>query len=118
MIDRAQPMTLHTLLATPNLDDVAADYAKLALHNLTTSDGVGHGHPYRAEPPAGVIGWYEDLHARALEAQPELAPAVEEAKESIVGLQGWLEENLDSFTAPAGVGAAQYDWYLKHAKIR
>ncbi|WP_375205692.1 DUF885 family protein [Hyphococcus sp.] len=103
--------------ARDNLDDVAADYAKLALHNLTTSDGVGHGHPYRAEPPAGVIGWYEDLHARALEVQPELAPAVEEAKESIVGLQGWLEENLDSFTAPAGVGAAQYDWYLKHAKL-
>ncbi|WP_428409552.1 DUF885 family protein [Hyphococcus sp.] len=103
--------------ARENLDDVAADYAKLALHNLTTSDGVGHGHPYRAVPPAGVIGWYEDLHARVAETQPELVPAVEEAKASINEFKTWLEDNLGNFTAPAGVGAEQYDWYLKHAKL-
>ena len=39
--------------AQANLDDVATDYARLAIRNLTTSDGVGHGHPYRAVPPAG-----------------------------------------------------------------
>ncbi len=47
--------------AQATLDDVATDYARLALHNLRNTDGVGHGHPYRAVPPAGVIGWYEDL---------------------------------------------------------
>ncbi len=103
--------------ARDNLDDVAADYATLAIHNLTKPDGVGHGHPYRAVPPAGVIGWYEDLHARALERQPELAPTVAAAKDSIIEFNDWLNTNLDSFTAPAGVGASQYDWYLKHAKL-
>ncbi len=103
--------------ARENLDNVAADYAKLAIHNLTASDGVGHGHPYRASPPAGVIGWYKDLHARADETQPDLVPAVAEAKASIDEFKNWLQDNLDSFTSPAGVGAEQYDWYLKHAKL-
>ena len=65
----------------------------------------------------GVIGWYDDLRTRALEAQPELVPAVEAARASVIGYHQWLENNLDSFAAPAGVGAAQYDWYLKHAKL-
>jgi len=45
---------------------------------LTTSDGVEDGYPYREEPPAGVIGWYEDLFARA-ETQPELKPDISAA---------------------------------------
>lgn len=103
--------------AKQNLDDVATDYAKLAIHNLTTSDGVGHGHPYRATPPAGVIGWYDDLLARAREAQPDLIPAVEAARNAAVDYRDWLTSNMSSFTSAAGVGAAQYDWYLKHAKL-
>ena len=39
--------------ARTHLDDVAADYADLAIHNLNNADGVGHGHPYRPTPPAG-----------------------------------------------------------------
>ena len=57
--------------ARNQLDDVAADYADLAIHNLNHADGVGHGHPYREVPPAGVLGWYDDLLERAA-AQPEL----------------------------------------------
>ena len=53
---RAVPVLVQE--AMQNLDEVAADYADLALHNLSNSDGVGHGHPYRATPPAGVLGWY------------------------------------------------------------
>lgn len=106
-----------TAAAKQNLDGVATDYAKLALHNLTTSDGVGHGHPYRATPPAGVIGWYEDLLARARATQPELVPAVEAARNAAVDYHDWLTSNMESFTGAAGVGAAQYDWYLKHAKL-
>lgn len=103
--------------ARNNLDDVAGDYAALAIHNLTTSDGVGHGHPYRATPPAGVIGWYEDLLARAETAQPELVPAIAEATSATEDFLQWLTLNMPEFTAQAGVGAAQYDWYLKHAKL-
>ena len=40
--------------AKKNLVDVAADYADLAIHNLSSPDGVGHGFPYRATPPAGM----------------------------------------------------------------
>ena len=103
--------------AQATLDDVAADYARLALHNLRHADGVGHGHPYRAQPPAGVIGWYEDLLGRAREMQPELVPAVEAALAGVRGFDAWLERNLAGFRGQAGVGKARYDWYLRHAKL-
>jgi hypothetical protein len=51
--------------ARAHLDEVAADYADLAIYNLVNADGVGHGYPYRATPPAGVLGWYDDLLGRA-----------------------------------------------------
>jgi hypothetical protein len=99
------------------LDDVAADYARLALHNLRQPDGVGHGHPRRPVPPAGVIGWYEDLLTQAREHQPELVPQVEIALGAVREFDAWLERGLPTFTARAGVGRARYDWYLRHAKL-
>ena len=42
-----------TATARANLKNVPGDYADLALHNIDTADGVGHGHPYRPVPPAG-----------------------------------------------------------------
>jgi len=30
---------------------------------VENSDGVNHYHPYREVPPAGIIGWYDDLLA-------------------------------------------------------
>jgi len=103
--------------AQATLDDVATDYARLALHNLRNTDGVGHGHPYRAVPPAGVIGWYEDLLGRARSSQPELVPVVERALASVREFDGWLERRMPEFRGKAGVGKARYDWYLQHAKL-
>lgn len=103
--------------AQQTLDDVATDYARLALHNLRNTDGVGHGHPYRPVPPAGVIGWYEDLLGRARSTQPGLVPAVERALDAVRGFDGWLEQRMPEFRGKAGVGKARYDWYLKHAKL-
>jgi hypothetical protein len=103
--------------AQESLDDVATDYARLALHNLRQPDGVGHGHPRRPVPPAGVIGWYEDLLARANAEQPELVPHVERALGAVRGFDAWLERGLPTFTGKAGVGRARYDWYLRHAKL-
>ena len=57
--------------AQQNLDEVAADYADLALHNLTTADGVGHGYPYRAVPPAGVLGWYDESNPECADWRPK-----------------------------------------------
>lgn len=79
--------------ASKQLTDVAADNADLALFNLTTSDGVGHGHPQRDVPPAGVIGWYEDLLATARKSQPEIVPDVDRALTAVRQFHGWLSEN-------------------------
>lgn len=103
--------------ARATLDDVARDYALLAIHNLTKADGVGHGHPRRETPPAGVIGWYDDLLARAVGRQPDLVDDVRAARDAVVGFKDFLEANLPRYTAKAGVGAARYDWYLKHVKL-
>lgn len=98
------------------LDDVAADYADLAIHNLANPDGVGHGYPYRADPPAGVLGWYRDLQQRAGD-QPELLPAIEAARAAVEDFYGWLKNQRPGWTASAGVGEAAFDWYLKHVKL-
>ena len=98
------------------LDDVAADYASLAIHNLTQADGVGHGYPYRSTPPAGVLGWYEDLLERA-KIQPELKPDIEAAQSSVRVFHAWLLENRSRWTAAAGVGKPAFDWYLTYVKL-
>lgn len=103
--------------ARANLAGVAADYADLAIRNLSHADGVGHGFPYRPTPPRGVIGWYDDLLERARSQQPELVDAIEATKRSVVGFRDWLVENRPSMTAPAGVGKDRFDWYLKHVKL-
>jgi hypothetical protein len=98
------------------LDDVAADYADLAIYNLGNADGVGHGYPYRAEPPAGVLGWYDDLLSRA-ETQPELLDDIRAARRAVAGFGEWLRAQRPQWTASAGVGADAFDWYLRHVKL-
>jgi hypothetical protein len=100
-----------------NLVDVAADYADLAIFNLSNSDGVGHGFPYRAEPPPGVLGWYDDLLGRARDRQPELVRQIETARAAVASFRDWLIENRSDMTANAGVGKEAFDWYLKHVKL-
>jgi hypothetical protein len=103
--------------AKATLDNVARDYALLAIHNLTKADGVGHGHPRRETPPASVIGWYDDLLARAVGRQPELVNDVRAARAAVTAFKDHLEANLPRYTAKAGVGAKRYDWYLRHVKL-
>lgn len=111
---RAVPVLVNE--ARRHLDDVAADYADLAIHNLSHADGVGHGYPYRAQPPAGVLGWYDDLRQRAT-AQPELLPDIEAAQAAVRDFDAWLKAQRPRWTASAGVGEAAFDWYLKHVKL-
>ena len=113
---RLRAVPVLTVMAQTWLDDVAADYAALAIHNLTRADGVGHGYPYRSTPPAGVLGWYEDLMERAQE-QPELLPDIEAARSAVGDFHVWLTENRSGWKAPAGVGKAAFDWYLKYVKL-
>ena len=100
-----------------NLVEVAADYADLAIFNLSNSDGVGHGFPYRAEPPPGVLGWYDDLLNRARDRQPGLVGKIQTARSAVASFRDWLIENRADMTANAGVGKEAFDWYLKHVKL-
>lgn len=103
--------------ARGRLDEVAADYADLAIRNLTHADGVGHGYPYRATPPAGVLGWYDDLRQRAAADQPALLPDIEAARQAITQFHDWLVAQRPGWTARAGAGRAVFDWYLRQVKL-
>ena len=103
--------------AKRNLTEVAADYADLAIFNLTNADGVGHGYPYRATPPAGVLGWYTDFLQRAATEQPELRSDISAARESVQDFHDWLTENRSRMTGKGGVGKQKFNWYLKHVKL-
>jgi hypothetical protein len=104
--------------AKRNLDPsiVPADFVKLALFNLRNSDGVNHMHPYREVPPAGVIGWFDDLLARAQKQQRELVPDIRRAKAAAEDLERWLQQQQPRMTSPAGFGARLFDWYLMNVK--
>jgi len=100
-----------------NLTDGAADYLALARFNMRNPDGVGHGHPYRAVPPAGVIGWYEDLRGRASESRPDMVPVIDRALAAVEGFADWLDDAAPRMTARGGVGEARFDWYMRNAKL-
>jgi hypothetical protein len=103
--------------AERNLTEGAADLADLALHNLTTQDGVNHGYPYREVPPAGIVGWYADLLARVEKQQPALRGDVLAAKRAVEQYRDWLVGKRPTMTAEAGVGPELFDWYIRHVKL-
>lgn len=111
---RAVPDTLAA--AKSNLADVAADFALRAVYTLSQSDGVGLGHPYRDLPPAGTMGWYEDLLERVERQQPELVDAARAARNAVRDFHGWLVENEENFTSPNGVGEKMLDWFVWHVE--
>lgn len=103
--------------AEATLTEVPADYADLALFNLENSDGVNHYHPIRAVPPPGIIGWYDDLLARARTRQPALVPRIEAARAALSGFRDWLHARRPRLTAEAGVGPARFQWYITHVRM-
>jgi hypothetical protein len=103
--------------AKGNLSEVPVDFADLALFNLENSDGVNHYHPYRAVPPAGIIGWFDDLLSRARAGQPEIALEVAEARKAVVDFRDWLRSQRPSMTGSAGVGPSRFQWYMTHVRM-
>jgi hypothetical protein len=103
--------------AKVNLTDVAADYADLAIFNLSNPDGVEHGYPYRATPPQGVLGWYADFLGRAEKQQRDLRSDISAAGKAVEDFNAWLKEKRPGMTAKAGVGRANVDWYLRNVKL-
>lgn len=111
---RAIPPSLDA--ARGNLTEVAADYADLAIRSLVQSDGVENGYPYRADPPDGVIGWFEDLYARA-EVQPELEADIAAALAALREFHEWLVDSRPSMTGRNGVGKEALDWFVRYGLL-
>ena len=103
--------------AIENLTQPAGELARLAIFLLDRFDGVGQGEPYRDEPPAGTIGWFEDLCGRLAPGDSELLGDCREATASAQRYRDWLAENLDGMEASAAIGAENYNWYLKHVRL-
>lgn len=116
---RGQLRTIPPMLAAArdNLTEVPADYADLALFNLDNSDGVNHYHPYRTVPPAGIIGWYDDMLGRARSHQPEIVPEIVAARTALIGFRDWLRASRPAMTARAGVGPERFQWYITHVRM-
>ncbi|HVS14535.1 MAG TPA: DUF885 family protein [Thermoanaerobaculia bacterium] len=103
--------------ARANLGEAAGELAGQAIFQLESFDGVGQGEPYRDDPPAGTIGWYQDLCARAASALPEILPACRDALAAVRGWRDWLRARLSSLPSSAGIGRDQLDWYLRHVRL-
>jgi hypothetical protein len=114
---RLKTIPLYLRQARINLDSIAVEYADLALHGLSNGDGVGHGMPYRAVEPAGLIGWFADLRGRAEKQQPALLPDIKAAEKAILGFRDWLIAARPGITAHAGVGGPAYDWFLTNVRL-
>ena len=114
---RLRAIPAYLAQARINLDAMATDYADLAIHSLSNGDGVGHGMPYRAVEPAGLIGWFADLRARAAKTQPALLPDIAAAEKAIAGYRAWLVTRRPQITARAGVGKPAYDWFLTNVRL-
>lgn len=116
LIQRLKRISALTASAMANLRDVPSDFADFALHNLTHSDGVNHGHPHREVPPDGVLGWFDDLLKRAREQQPDLVDDIRTARAAARTFNDWLAEHRNDMTGQAGIGEELLDWYLMHVK--
>ncbi len=101
--------------ARESLAGASRELAGLALHHLENYDGVGQGEPFRREPPAGIIGWYDDL-ARRLNGSP-LQSEVDDTNSAVRSFRDWLREREPELTAPAWVGLEEFNWYLRHVRL-
>lgn len=112
---RAVPRTIAA--ARLNLTEPAGELAGIAHFHLTRSDGVNQGEPRRDPPPAGIIGWYEDLRARLAAHDKALVPLADSALTSLRGFATWLATERPRMTAPAHIGLEDYAWYLRQVRL-
>ncbi|MEM6775592.1 MAG: DUF885 family protein [Pseudomonadota bacterium] len=103
--------------ARANLSDPSGELATLAIFLLGNFDGVGQGEPYRDDPPAGTIGWFDDLCARLESAGSELVEDCGAAAAAARGYRDWLSAGLDAMASSAAIGTENYNWYLKHVRL-
>lgn len=103
--------------ARRRLTKPSAGLTEIALFHLEQSDEVNQGEPRRPRPPAGVIGWYEDLLARARTNDPDRVPSIERALAAVKSFRDWLRREMPRMTEPAFVGLDHYAWYVRHVRL-
>jgi hypothetical protein len=103
--------------AKANLTEGAAEQTKTAIRSLEMADGVGHGHPYRATPPAGVIGWLDDLASRVAKHHPDLNADAGRAQASAQEFRDWLKQNEGRMNAKSGIGLDNYDYLQRYIRL-
>ncbi len=111
----AVPATLTE--ARQRLTRASAALAEMAIFHLDSSDEVNQGEPRRPRPPAGVVGWYRDLLARAQTSDRTLVPAAQAALDAVIGYRDWLIRSKAGMRAPAHVGLDDYAWYVRHVRL-
>lgn len=97
--------------------EVSAAVAELSEDNLTKPDAQGIMHPFRVHPPAGAIGWYEDLVERSRSADPETRQHVLTARAAVLSYAEWLRAHYSEMTALNGVGKERLDWVLRYVRL-
>ncbi len=103
--------------ARTRMNRPSGELTGIALFHLEQSDGVNQGEPRRDPPPAGVIGWYQELLARAKATDQALVPDVQAALTAITNFRDWLHSAQPLMREPAFVGLDNYAWFVKHVRL-
>ena len=94
---QALPQILAQGKANINLAEAKRDLALLGLRSMN-EEGV-------------LLG---DLVEQMREHHPDLVEDTQRAWEAVQDYRDWIEANLDSMTAPSGVGVEDFNWWLKN----
>ncbi len=86
--------------AKDNLRNPAADLVMLGIRSKRRESGM-----------------LADFAARCAEHHPDLIPAVKNAQAAVDDFRAWLEARQDRWTARAGIGKDNYDWYLRNVQL-
>jgi hypothetical protein len=110
--------TVPTILAQAkaNLTQGQGEFVKLAIRDLSQSDGVEERWPFRKVPPPGARGWYADFIERAKTQQPELVAPAEKALAAVNDFDAWLKQHASQMNAPVGVGQPDFEWYMRYVR--
>lgn len=112
---RAVPRILEE--ARRQLTRPSAELAGMAIFHLTRSDEVNQGEPRRPRPPAGVLGWYDDLLQRAEREDRAIVGDVRRARDAVQAFHDWLVAERPRMTEPAAIGLEDYLWYVRNVRL-
>jgi hypothetical protein len=103
--------------ARRRLTHPAAELAGMAIAQLSRSDGVNQGEPRRDPPPEGVLGWYDDLLARAKAEDQPLVPEIQRARAAVQQFRDWLVTEQPRMKTPAAIGLDEFLWYVRNVRL-